>query len=187
MGTSDKYRKMCEESLVTAAAGGDGKAFSVLMERCDLKLRSVLSKYPLGEEMDDVIQESYRKVFVSLSSFDSSKSAFVTWLSTIASHTALDHLRSRAVRDVSTLATNESGELIQPQAMVNSPEDTLIFNQSYEEAVERIHSLPDAYRTIAELRFLDELPYEEIASKLGLPLNTVRTRIRRAKEMVKCL
>lgn len=169
---------------MAAASGGDGKAFSVLMERCDLKLRSVLSKYPLGEEIDDVIQESYRKVFVSLSSFDPSKSTFITWTATIASRTALDHLRSRSVRDVMPLATNESGELIQPQAMVNSPEDTLIFNQSYEEAVERIHSLPETYRSIAELRFLDELPYEEIALKLSLPLNTVRTRIRRAKEMV---
>jgi len=184
MGQLDKFRKMDESSLVAEAAGDSAGAFSVLVERSELKLKSVLSKYALGDEIDDVLQESYRKAFQSLSTYDASRGSFITWISSIAIRTALDHFRSRSVRDVTPLATNGSGELLQPQAMVNSPEETLIFNQSYEEALERIHSLPDAYRTVAELRFLDELPYEEIALKLSLPLNTVRTRIRRAKEMV---
>lgn len=184
MGVKGKYLNMDEAALVREAVSGDDAAFAVLVERSELMLKGYLSKYSLGEELEDVLQESYRKAYFALSSYQPDISSFSTWIHTIASRTALDYLRSRAVRDVSPLSTNDSGELLQPQAMVNSPEDTMIYNQSYLEAVDRIHSLPPIYRDVAELRFLDELPYEEIASKLKLPLNTVRTRIRRAKDMI---
>ncbi|MBQ0005968.1 MAG: sigma-70 family RNA polymerase sigma factor [Alistipes sp.] len=184
MGVKGKYLNMDEAALVREAVSGDDAAFAVLVERSELMLKGYLSKYSLGEELEDVLQESYRKAYFALSSYQPDISSFSTWIHTIASRTALDYLRSRSVRDVSPLSTNDSGELLQPQVMVNSPEDTLIYNQSYLEAVDRIHSLPSIYRDVAELRFLDELPYEEIASKLSLPLNTVRTRIRRAKDMI---
>ena len=68
-----------------------------------------------------------------------------------------------------------------------SPEDEYISMQSLSEVMGRIKSLEPKYREVAELRFIKELAYDEIATLTGLPLNTVRTRIRRAREQLKDL
>ena len=58
----------------------------------------------------------------------------------------------------------------------------MISNQEYSKLLKLIEALDDKYRDIAKMRFIQELAYEEIAQKLDIPLNTVRTRLKRAKE-----
>lgn len=60
----------------------------------------------------------------------------------------------------------------------------MIDDQSYDLFIRAIASLPDRYRHVAELRLLHDLSYQNIADETGLPLNTVRTRIRRAKQLI---
>ena len=60
----------------------------------------------------------------------------------------------------------------------------MIDDQSYDLFIRSIAALPDRYRLIAELRLLHDLSYQDIANETGLPLNTVRTRIRRAKHLL---
>jgi RNA polymerase sigma-70 factor (ECF subfamily) len=65
---------------------------------------------------------------------------------------------------------------------VPSPEENFIFEQEINKLKRHIEKLPELYREVAELRFLHEYAYEEIAKELNLPLGTIKTRIRRAKE-----
>ena len=67
----------------------------------------------------------------------------------------------------------------------NSPEDKLISAQEYRSLIEMIESLDEKYREPARLRFIKEYEYNEIAQELNLELNTVKTRLKRAKEILK--
>ena len=65
-----------------------------------------------------------------------------------------------------------------------SPEESVIINQRTAHFEASLGELSEDYRRIIEMRFLDEYSYEEIAEKLGRPLNTIKTQIRRAKSAV---
>ena len=60
----------------------------------------------------------------------------------------------------------------------------MISNQEYSILLSHIEELDEKYCNVAKMRFINDLAYEEIAQKLDLPLNTVRTRLKRAKEML---
>lgn len=187
--TISRYAALSEDELAEAARTGDRDAFSVLVERTSVRLRGLISGYGLGAETDDVCQEAYRKAFQAMGTFNPDCSRFFTWLTTIAVRSALDCLKSRARKDVSGLLDEEGcGQGGAPScgapAAVDSPEEVFIRNQFCQRMIENIHSLPELYRKVAEYRFIDELPYDEIAGKTSLPLNTVRTRIRRAKGLL---
>jgi len=189
MRKNNKYEVMTDEELAVEAGRGGHGAFSALVERTTFRLHNLLSGYGLGAETDDVCQETYRKAFQAIGIYSPASSRFFTWLATIAVRTALDHLRARSRKETSSLVDAEgkvqdTPSSTKPSVMVDSPEEMLIRHQFCERIIAHIHSLPPLYREIAEYRFLDELPYDEIADKTSLPLNTVRTRIRRAKELL---
>lgn len=64
------------------------------------------------------------------------------------------------------------------------PDEAIIRDQMHEKFVACIEGLPDIYKEVAALCFVDNMGYKEIADKTGLGLNTVKTRIRRAKEIL---
>ena len=68
--------------------------------------------------------------------------------------------------------------------LAQSPEERLITHQSFDKLIKAIKSLDVKYRKIAELRFIHEFAYEEIAKELNIPINTVKTRINRAKKLL---
>ena len=75
-------------------------------------------------------------------------------------------------------------KFIAPMATTPSPEESVIINQRTAHFEASLNEIPEDYRQIIEMRFLDEYTYEEIAEKLGRPLNTIKTQIRRAKAAV---
>ena len=68
-----------------------------------------------------------------------------------------------------------------------TPLDQIVESEDAEKLEGYIEGLPELYRAIARMRLLDGLQYKEIAEELGMELNTVRTRIRRAKAMIEDL
>lgn len=183
MDTSDK-------ALVRLALKGNKNAFSILVARYQKSLKIFLANYcPVPEDIDDICQESLRKAYQSLPSYDP-KYSFNTWLFSIARNTAIDMCRrENACQKI--MAGEGGGSLADTGATVSSPEDNMIGVQTYESLIRAIDGLPELYREAARLRFIHEYAYEEIASQLSLPLNTVRTRLRRAKgiilQQLKCL
>ena len=67
---------------------------------------------------------------------------------------------------------------------VDSPLDSIIRTENAEATEHYIESLPELYREIARKRLVDGMQYKEIADELGITLNTVRTRIRRARQII---
>ena len=66
----------------------------------------------------------------------------------------------------------------------SSPEEDFIIVQAVRELVESIQNLPEGYRQVAELRFIKDFAYEDIARTLNLPLGTVKTRINRSRKLL---
>ena len=111
---------------------------------------------------------------------------FSTWLFNIAKNIAIDYARKRKI----TIGANLTPDNIHNLANIgsgikNSPEDKLISSQEYSTLIRKINSLEPKYREPATLRFIKEYEYNEIAQELNLGLNTVKTRLKRAKEMLK--
>ena len=180
------------DELVRLAIIGDGTAFTRLWDTHIDGLRSYIkSKMKNLDDfyVDDICSRTFEKAFRQIKTYDPSKSQFNTWLLTIARNTALDTLdhENRARRQIVYLDDEDR----HTSAMVSRIEDggdTALENIIHEEDQDRtqkcIEGLPQLYREIARMRLVDGLQYSEIAEETGLPLNTVRTRIRRAKAQI---
>ena len=172
-----------DNDLALKAMSGDTQAFSSLAARYTGQLRLYIQTIcPNPTDAEDICQESLRKAYQRIGTFKP-EYLFKTWIFSIARNTSIDHIRHR-----STFSTVKLGEADEPAVEDHeteiSPEDHMIDDQSYDLFIRSIAALPDRYRRIAELRLLHDLSYQDIANETGLPLNTVRTRIRRAKHLL---
>ncbi|MBR6001657.1 MAG: RNA polymerase sigma factor [Bacteroidales bacterium] len=177
------YKNLSDSELVTLAREGDQLAFRAIYEKYEKPLRSRLSNFFRWKaDIDDVVTESFQKFFAKIDSFDSSRD-ILPWLYTIASRTAIDHLDDIRREDekregFSKKDAPEDGS--QPLTEVN-PEDEIISSEEHERLIAYIAEMDPKYGTIMHKYMIEELEYDEIARREGLPLNTVRTRIRRGK------
>lgn len=166
---------------VKAACEGDANAFAALADKYRPLLIQFLLPYTrVMEDAEDLCLETLYRAFEHLSQYDD-KYAFSTWIYNIARNAAIDHYRKQNASIPLTPIRLEDVEAgLDGQS--ESPEDSYIRHQTRHNIRMAIAALPELYREAAELRFLKEFAYEEIANQLQLPLNTVRTRIRRSRE-----
>lgn len=180
------------DDLVRRAVSGDGRAFTELWDTNISSLRSYIgSVFKQLDDfyIDDICSRSFEKAFRQIHNFDESKSKFSTWLTAIAHNTALDALESEQ-RSRSKMVSIDSPDA--PVSMIGSIQeegdstvlDTIIKDEDEEKMQKLIASLPELYRDVATKRLLEGASYKDIAEETGLELNTVRTRIRRARQQL---
>ncbi len=183
------------DELVILARNGNGLAFTALWYRQIDQLRSYIKtrfKNIDDYDVDDICSRSFEKAFRQIHNFDDSKSQFLTWLCKIAKNTALDSLeKEKRIHPKNQIVylddeTQSSGL----EGIPDLSEDalgTLIKTESEEERIKYIDRLPELYREVARKRLIDGMKYDEIAENMDLELNTVKTRIRRAKMIIDSL
>lgn len=181
------------DELVESAVRGNGLAFTALwdnnIDRLRLYIRTQIKNLD-DLYVDDICSRSFEKAFRQIGSFDASKGQFFTWLMTIARNTALDlvqqenrlHPKNMMVYLDENSGVSSGVENIQDS--IDSPLESIIKTESQEENISFIERLPELYREVSRKRLVDGLQYKEIAAETGLELNTVRTRLRRAREMM---
>ncbi len=143
-------------------------------------------------EAEDLTQEAFIKAGRSIRYFRG-ESSLSTWLYRIATHTALDRLRSRSFQRQQAAASLSDGECGSPQFITNAltgentptAEKQLIRKEMDSCLLGFIAGLPENYRTILVLSELEEVANNEIAEILGVTLGTVKVRLHRAKEKLK--
>lgn len=179
------------DELVRRAIIGDGTAFTELWDTNIDSLKAYLAgtiKLLDDFYIDDICSRSFEKAFRQIRSYDPSKSMFSTWLRAIARNTALDTIEAetRTQRKWVSIDDNPTaGAAVETIGDAEAtPLDSIIKDEDAESLQSCIEALPDLYREIARRRLVDGLQYKEIAEELGMELNTVRTRIRRAKAMI---
>ncbi len=180
------------DELVELASAGNGLAFTALWDRHIDQLRAYINSYFKGlssPDVDDICSRSFEKAFRQIQNFDTSKGLFSTWLKTIARNTALDLLQSEArihprnqyvSLDGQTRAASEANGI----PTIDNPLDSIIKDEDKQKKETYIEALPELYREIARRRIIFGMSYKDIADEMDLELNTVRTRIRRAKALI---
>lgn len=177
--------------LIRQAVDGNGTAFTALWDMYIDSLRQFIRKWlPNLDDLfvDDICSRSFEKAFRQIGSYDSDKSQFITWLRTIARNTAIDLLEQEdRLRNVVVSFDDETKQASVAAGLPDqdaSPLESIIRNENREETQNYIERLPLLYREVARKRMIEGLQYKEIAQELDMQLNTVRTRIRRAKVLI---
>ena len=180
--TGEKPTKLEDNALVELALQRDQGAFAQLLEKYRSSLMAHILKYvTVVEDAEDICQRSFEKAFMNIGRYNP-QYAFSTWLYNIAQNEAIDHLR-RSRATINSVPISSEREALEVMAG-NSPEEDYIIVQAVRELVASIQNLPEGYRQVAELRFIKDYAYEDIARELKLPLGTVKTRINRSRKLL---
>ena len=185
--TGSKLTNMPDAELVVHAIGQNQAAVIVLYTRYNAGVRSHISRYVAQkEDIEDICLESFQKAFSQISSYNP-EYKFSTWLYRIARNTAFDHLskHDREKNYMPTTSINEDiAELKELPASMHNPEEDIITQQEYDKWLNNIEKLRGDYHVVAKMNLIDNFGYKEIADALEMPINTVKTKIRRAKAML---
>jgi RNA polymerase sigma-70 factor (ECF subfamily) len=154
------------------ADGHLDQAFEQLLAAYRTKVyRLALSFVRNPADAEDLAQEAFVRLWRALPTYDG-RASFSTWLYVIARNACLSELRRRGVRPVSAL--DEAGE---PVAASGGP--TAEARLDCEAIVE---TLPEPQRQVVRLFYLEERSYEQVSAMLGMPINTVRSHLHRARK-----
>ena len=135
----------------------------------------------------DLTIETFGKAFMQLERY-APTGTFSSWLFSIGVNTYIDYLRKRKLETVplSSIIRTGENEVIEYQipSTQPNPEEEMIRRQRDVALKEVVAQLKEPYRQIVELRYYEDLSYEEIAARLKLPLGTVKVRLMRAKSLL---
>ena len=185
--TGSKLTDLSDVDLVRLALEQNQAAFIVLYTRYSAGVKNHISRYVIQkEDVEDICLESFQKAFSQLETYNP-EYKFSTWLYRIARNTAFDYL-SKQHREMAKMPVmsihEEIAELKELPAIMHNPEEDIIQQQEYDKWLTNIEKLKDDYRIVAKMNLIDNFGYKEIADALEIPLNTVKTKIRRAKAML---
>lgn len=182
--TNEKAQR--DYQLVLAARDrGDQRAYADLMRYYREPIYLMLLRMTHSPvDADDLTIEAFGKAFRQLSSY-TPQNTFATWLFSIASNHGIDFIRRQHMRLVplnSMSVTDEDDVYEYPFPSDDpTPEEELITRQRDKIVRDLVDRLAPRYRRIVNMRYFDELSYEEIAKQLNIPLGTVKIQLRRAR------
>ena len=182
--TGSKLTNLPDVELVQLASEQNQAAYIVLYTRYNTGVKNHISRYVTQkEDIEDICLESFQKAFSQIDSYNP-EYKFSTWIYRIARNTAFDYLskHDREKNNMPTTSINEDfAELKELPAAMHNPEEDIINQQEYDKWLNNIEKLKDDYKTVAKMNLIDNFGYKEIADALDMPINTVKTKIRRAK------
>jgi RNA polymerase sigma factor (sigma-70 family) len=167
---------------------GEQKAFGELMERYREPVYFMLLKMVNNrDDAEDLTVEAFGKAFRRLHQY-TPQFAFSTWLFKIATNNAIDFIRKKRIRAISIDQgfQTEDGETIEISVKdaVLDPAEAMQKEERIRKMREIVDKLKPRYRKLVEMRYFDEMAYEEIAEELKLPLGTVKAQLFRAREFL---
>ena len=174
-----------DQQLVRLALEGDDTAFEYLFNRYrDAILRLLTQRAGSSDDAEDLLQETFMKAFVNINRYNP-RYDFGAWICTIAKNSFVDFNRSRQTKALDPKQNLPlDGHFSTAQSSMptpETPEESIIHAQQRAQIDRYISLLPENYRILFQLRFLDEYSYEEIAEKLSMKLGTVKTQIFRIR------
>lgn len=168
-----------DEELVRRYLKGDGDAFSSLVKRHETRVYNVCLRI-LGNREDarDATQEAFLTAIRKISQFRGD-AAFTTWLHRVAVNACYDALRKRKRQPMLHLVAegDRQGEA-EPGPPEPDPADAVAAGMDVARALSKV---PEDYRIALVLADVQDLPYEEIARVLDVPLGTVKSRVHRGR------
>jgi RNA polymerase sigma-70 factor, ECF subfamily len=180
-----------DAALVRRALIRDETAFRTIMQRHNRRLYRIARAILRNDtEAEDAVQEAYVKAFTHLDSFRAD-SSLATWLARITINEALGRLRrERSAMGLgleSIEAPRPEARIIQfPQAVTSDdPERTMAQREILRLVEQATDNLPEIFRIVFMTRVIEGMSVEETADLLGLQPETVKTRLHRARQLVR--
>jgi len=171
-----------DEELIGRFQAGDELAYVELVNRYKDKLLNFIFPY-FGEieQAEDIVQDTMIKLYEK-KHYYKKIAKFSTWLYTIAKNLANTELRKRNRKKITYLSQMSSTESVYEIPDVKKDTSKDVENEFINKRINlAIAGLPDKFKTVIVLRDIQEMPYEEISSIVGVPLGTVKSRINRAR------
>ena len=178
-----------EKALIEKSKKGDMESFETLIREYQKGAYNIAYRM-LGnaEDAKDASQESIIKIYKSIKGFKM-QSSFKTWFYRVVTNTCLDYRRKRSRNKVlyidNALNTEEGSYSRDIEDPSDGPEELLIKNENKEELQRFIAGMPEKYQTAIILRDIRGLSYLEIEQIMNLPEGTVKSRISRARIMLR--
>ena len=163
---------------------GDQDAFEEIVTLFQHRLYHVCYRMLSNrQEAEDIAQEAFVRAYINIHTFDQ-KRKFSTWLFRIATNLCIDRIRKKKpdyYLDANVPGTEGLTMYSQIAADGELPEEEVERMETQERIQYEIGRLPDKYRSVIILRYIEELPLQEIGDILELPLGTVKTRVHRGR------
>lgn len=172
---------MRDQEIIQMVLEGDKDSYGLIVNNYKDKLGRYINRF-LSDTSDnqDVLQNTFIKAYQNLNSYNSAYS-FNSWIYRIAHNESVNYLKKNKKAGISFV----DFDTIAPSLFAKEKADDLILDKEKKEEVENaLKNLNVKYREILILNFFQDLSYEEISEILKIPISTVGTRIRRAKEML---
>ncbi|MDM7922237.1 MAG: sigma-70 family RNA polymerase sigma factor [Pyrinomonadaceae bacterium] len=183
-------RSLSDHQLIDAVRGGDELAFEEIVARYRNPITNYLFRFLNDyEESVDLAQETFIRVYFALDRYHKGY-AFSTYIYKIATNLAISEIRRRKRRSLLSLTglfqgEDESQVEFQPPDTRPGPDQNLIGDERERVIAAAIAALPTKYRVPIVLRDIEGLSYDEIAGIMGLGLGTTKSRISRARGLLK--
>lgn len=170
-----------DEKLIQLCKQNDRQAQKALFTKYAPKMMGVCLRYSKNyDDAQDILQEGFIKIFKKIDTFEG-KSSIATWMSRIFVHTALNSFRKAHLKHVHVDINDEyySEKLSEEE----SEEEPSPVEKS--KVLECIQKLPDIYRIILNMYAIDGLSHQEIAKELDVSIGTSKSRLSRARVLLK--
>ena len=177
-----------DAELAARAVARDAGAFRAIMQRHNRRLyriaRGILRN---NTEAEDAVQDAYVSAFTNLASYRG-ESTLAAWLSRIVMNEALGRLRRRRpTMDLAAESVRSEAEIIHfPLSTPNDdPERTMAQRQILQLVEQATDNLPEVFRLVFVTRVIEGMSVEETSELLGIKPETVKTRLHRARRLVR--
>ena len=170
-----QYLLLADEDLISLAEGGNTQAFATLYDR-HARAAYSLAYRMMGERQaaEDLVQEAFLKVWRAAGSYRVERASVRTWILSILNNRGIDELRSSASR-------RRTQDKVEAQTSTSQPSEA--FTQTWRNSQraqvrEALRGLPPEQLKVLELAYFSGYTHKEIAELLGVPLGTVKGRMR---------
>jgi RNA polymerase sigma-70 factor (ECF subfamily) len=181
-GTSDGPT---DQELIERVVAGDGGAFGTIVERYEDRLYNAIYRLVgSADDARDLLQDTFIKAYENLGTFRGG-SGLYTWLFRIAVNTSLTHRRKRKWFQVGPASDEGDPVPTVADTAAADPSDALVAAEIEAQVQQALDSLDDEHRTVVVLRDIQHFDYHEIAEILEVPAGTVKSRLHRARLMLR--
>src|SRR5215210_4087566 len=170
-----KYLILADEDLISLVEAADAEAFTTLYDRHSHAAFSLAYRV-MGEReaAEDLAQDAFLKVWRGASSYRADRGSVRTWILSIVHNRGIDQIRSQASRR----RTQEKIEASAPRSQPSEAFAETLRNSQRDQIREALNTLPPEQLKILELAYFSGYTHVEISDLLGLPLGTVKGRMR---------
>lgn len=169
---------------IEKAKKGDQVAFTFLLDFYWSEVYSFMLKRTENEtDAEDITIETFSKAFDKIASYNP-EFQFNTWLIAIAKNVYIDLLRKKKASLFVEITDEENQQVYNIADTTPSAEDELITEQNLSRLLQFIKELKPHYQEVIQLRYFQEMSYQEIANKINEPLSNVKVKLLRAKKLL---